>query len=181
MRVKVDMIMLTKLLRQMYGQHPVVISVREMLQNAKDACLRAGVIPKISIEIQTNSDGTWVICKDNGCGMTKDIIDNAFMSIGNPHKELEDGAVGRFGIGIKVAINSQSEWYVRTNEFAFDNTFLLDEDKEPVARSTARGAARRDERAGRSRGALSHASADVQFADKSFKRDGHGCWPIANS
>lgn len=131
MRMKVDMAMLTKLLRTMYSRHPVEIGVRETLQNAGDACKKAGVTPRITIKIERTAAGTWVICDDNGCGMDLDTIENCFLQIGNPHKELEQGATGRFGVGIKVAVNSQSEWYVRTNEFAFDNTFLEDPDRQP--------------------------------------------------
>jgi hypothetical protein len=110
--------LLKLLIQPLYGDNPTY-GVRELLQNAVDACNEretlgnypAGEEGKITVSVDTKAK-TFTI-EDNGIGMTKDIILNHYLSIGSSYrfsedylnKYMEDGKSkvsrsGRFGIGV---------------------------------------------------------------------------------
>lgn len=115
---------------QLYGNS--LWAFRELLQNAFDAIkeqIAWGMINKnldpkehleqlgkmlaIDISLAIKKDGAWLICRDQGVGMTKDIIEHYFLHSGaskrHEIKELEReclkrgfclGRTGQFGIGV---------------------------------------------------------------------------------
>jgi hypothetical protein len=110
--------LLKLLIQPLYGDNPTY-GVRELLQNAVDACnerealgnYSAGEEGKITVSVDTKAK-TFTI-EDNGIGMTKDVILGHYLSIGSSYrfsedylsKYMEDGKSkvsrsGRFGIGV---------------------------------------------------------------------------------
>ncbi|MBN3941313.1 TIR domain-containing protein [Nostoc sp. NMS9] len=113
----------------LYGDH--LYAVRELLQNAFDA-VREEIAYKrlkeikdvanrqflnlqhsVNLKIEKDSDGIWLVCTDDGVGMTKDIIQNYLLVSGsarqrkiiNLERECQKygfsvGRTGKFGIGV---------------------------------------------------------------------------------
>ncbi|HIE38388.1 MAG TPA: ATP-binding protein [Anaerolineae bacterium] len=96
--------------------HPVsVIAVRELYQNGRDACRRAGRLPKIVIVVVVTDDGYGrITCRDNGCGMDEDTILDRFLRLGGTDKAAGD--TGGFGIAKAVIIGGCTHWEVRTHD-----------------------------------------------------------------
>lgn len=75
---------------RMYSGDPIVTSIKELLQNSYDAIkMEAKNTPNLQgyIEIITNKDNRTITVQDNGCGMTKEVVESAFFGIGCSHKE----------------------------------------------------------------------------------------------
>ena len=116
---------------ELYG-HPKV-AVRELLQNAFDAVReyiaydrldrdnpsdptleeRLGKLYRVNLRLEARTDGTWLVCTDDGIGMTKQIITDHLLVSGRPRRHdvlaLERkcqkagfvlGRTGQFGIGV---------------------------------------------------------------------------------
>lgn len=115
---------------QLYGDP--IWAYRELIQNAFDAVKekiayqiinedknpedflpRLRELYTIKLTLEKRADGYWLICKDDGVGMTKDIIERYFLESGlskrHEIKELERrckekgfalGRTGQFGIGV---------------------------------------------------------------------------------
>ena len=108
--------------RKLYSSHPLVIVVRETLQNSLDACREKGVDPQINLEIDLYKDGrAQFACRDNGCGMSPETITEAFLSLGTTGKG--DGGIGGFGIAA-AAIFSGSYWKVQTLSWEISSTTM---------------------------------------------------------
>jgi len=111
----IDPRLINMLGRKLYSSNPLPIVVRELLQNARDACIRAGVDPEIRIALTKVSDtpDRWIVsCDDNGIGMTTDEIVTDFLCLGG---KKADGTnqTGGFGIA-KAAIMGCTNWKVRS-------------------------------------------------------------------
>jgi hypothetical protein len=121
--VTVDPSLFSMVARTMYSSDPTIIVPRELLQNSVDACKRAGVIPEISMIIETHWSSTegesWtsIVCEDNGCGMDQDELVDKFLKLGASSKRGDSQSTGKFGIA-KAAIMSGKDWSVETNEIA---------------------------------------------------------------
>ncbi len=95
--------------------------LRELYQNALDACrcmiseansIKNNATGKIQFSIERTGDKVYLCCKDNGIGMTKEIIENHLLKIGNSYykstsfykKQAQWGGAftptSQFGIGI---------------------------------------------------------------------------------
>lgn len=91
-------------------QDKLKVVVRELLQNALDACKkkRAQVNKKIEvqanikIEVKSESDGgNYLEIKDNGIGMDLHEVKENFLTVGKTNKKNNsEGLVGKYGIGI---------------------------------------------------------------------------------
>lgn len=105
-KITADPRLLPLVARKMYSENPVVIATREMLQNSVDACKRAGVSPRISVDLSYNSgnETATIVVKDNGCGMTEEEIVMYFLRGGSSTKAGHMNETGRFGIGTGVVI-----------------------------------------------------------------------------
>ena len=119
--MSIDPELIQMLGRKLYRNHPVVIAVRELLQNSVDACKTRGVIPHIRIDVFNTPQGVSVVCEDNGIGMTEDDIINNFLCLGGSSKRGTDAA-GKFGIA-KAAIMSGVDWWVES----LDNLITKDD------------------------------------------------------
>lgn len=110
---------LSLLTAPLYGDHPTY-GVRELLQNAVDACRERRAIEgeqyngKVTVRINRDNEGkkTFSIT-DNGIGMTEDVILNYFLKVGSTFRNSEEWKTkygergvlrnGQFGIGVLAA------------------------------------------------------------------------------
>jgi len=115
--------------RKLYSSHPLLIVVREVIQNALDAAAARGVEPMITIALDLSDNAVNVTCQDNGIGMSPEVITNSFLTIGATNKP--DGSIGGFGIAA-AAIMSCDEWSVHTLDWVLSHDDL---GKRPVRKS----------------------------------------------
>lgn len=74
----------------MYSGDPVLTAIKELLQNSYDAIkMQTKANPSLQgrIEILTDLERRTITIQDNGCGMTKEVVESAFFGIGCSHKE----------------------------------------------------------------------------------------------
>jgi len=98
----------------LYSYPLLPIVLRELFQNARDACRRVGHEPRIRIAVLGDSDFRYgqVVCRDNGCGMDEDTILDRFLCLGGTDKT--QGDTGGFGIAKAVILGGCTWWEVRT-------------------------------------------------------------------
>lgn len=132
------------LVAPLYGQKPE-IGIRELIQNAIDACIERddliakGIVPKcdapiddviVTLEYQKNGTAK-IILEDFGVGMTLEVINNYFLNIGASFRSSDlwrknheiDGhssvhRTGRFGIGILAAYLLGDEMEITTSHIS---------------------------------------------------------------
>lgn len=81
-------------------QNKLKVVVRELLQNALDACKKKGVSARINIRVE-DSKGRYLEIKDNGIGMDLQEIKDNLLTVGKSSKtDSCEGLVGKYGIGI---------------------------------------------------------------------------------
>lgn len=125
--------------RKLYTSNPVVIAIRELLQNSRDACIRAGVEPDISfvMEYDDATESVRISCSDNGCGMSEEEIVGKFLCLGGTSKTGTQES-GRFGVA-KVALMCGSYWFVHTLSSTLDSDTVLRGDDIGVALNRREG------------------------------------------
>jgi hypothetical protein len=109
------------------------IVVRELLQNSVEACrYRAfhsseaeGYIPKIKITL--DKENRTICIQDNGCGMSRNVLLNNFLTVGNsrssePSYTTESySSLARFGIGFWSAFTISETATIMTGPFEYLN------------------------------------------------------------
>jgi hypothetical protein len=114
-RGKADVGRLIKMLgAQMYQGNLAEVTIKETVQNAFDAVkasLAVGKIKEGKIDILTMPEQRIIAIRDNGQGMTKKVITDAFLTVAGTSKEgLKSGeASGGFGMA-KAAFLYGNEW-----------------------------------------------------------------------
>lgn len=104
--------------KSLYTNRLDFILVRELLQNAIDASINK---EEINIVFNWKDNNTFeLMVRDNGIGMTEEILLNVFLSIGSSYKP-DNGSTGGFGIA-KVALFSCNKWSVHTLDNYIDET-----------------------------------------------------------
>lgn len=88
--------------------------VREILQNSMDAPGSNRI--ELSVGYAINGVDTVVTCTNNGAPMTKEVLVNKFLSIGESGKGFE-GTVGGFGKAKELLCFTHQSYYIRTGEF----------------------------------------------------------------
>ena len=90
-----------------YGNTPPVVAAKEMVQNAFDAVKEAihkGQISKGDIDVTWDDATNTMVVKDNGVGMTPDILERAFFSVLGTKKDvpttMRSGGMGKAKMGI---------------------------------------------------------------------------------
>lgn len=116
---------------QQYSERPLTaITIRELLQNADDAVLATGRDDgAISFDYQEKNGWASLICKDNGSGMTEDIILDKFLCLGESEKA--SGATGGFGIAKSAIIGACDKWSIKTLDNFLSSDMI---GKEPVSK-----------------------------------------------
>jgi len=99
----------------MYNKPLAQVAVKELLQNSFDAIKArmniTGDTTTGNIDINVNYDNRTISIKDDGIGMTPDIVKNAFLSIGGTNKEGLDVSERSGGFGLaKVQFLLGSEY-----------------------------------------------------------------------
>lgn len=119
------------------------VAVRELLQNAIDACqvmkeVATGYIPSIRLSTQTDTEGrVWLVVKDNGIGMDNLVLTNYFFKVGNSYYQSTDfktfaqqkkitqfNPISRFGIGLLsvfmigdvLKVTTQNQYSIRDDK-----------------------------------------------------------------
>jgi len=121
----------------LYSECPLLaITMRELFQNARDACLAAGRTPQIVIQIEAAPDfreGV-LFCDDNGIGMDEDTILDRFLVLGESKKT--PGSTGGFGIAKATILGACSWWEVHTRNLYVSYDHL--EEGRPIDEVTPR-------------------------------------------
>lgn len=86
--------------------------IREVLQNSIDAKSTKIIITAIA----TNDEFTQFIISDNGTGMSRDTLENGFMSLGGSIKEDED-ALGGFGVASMMIAQSHESYFIKSSDY----------------------------------------------------------------
>lgn len=116
------------LIEPLYDSNPGY-GVRELLQNAVDACrereaLGSGYKGKVKVSVDTRSKTPSFRMIDNGIGMTKEVILKYFLKVGSSYRNSDEWKnkyegrfverTGRFGIGVLAAFLLGEEVSVAT-------------------------------------------------------------------
>ena len=125
----------------LYTESPLVaVTVRELFQNARDACLHSGRTPEIVLEVQADTALRYgaLACDDNGVGMDEACLLDRFLVLGESKKD--DGSTGGFGIAKAAILGAASWWEVQTNDLwlSFDHL----EEGRPIGHVAGRTGAR---------------------------------------
>ena len=93
----------------------LMAAIREALQNATDAARRAGlsVSQGVLVQLPTHSNPMITII-DQGSGMTKEFMENTYMSFGSSTKAGDNGSAGGLGVGRWAAYGYIRECYITT-------------------------------------------------------------------
>lgn len=103
-----------KLIGPLYGKESYYVGLRELIQNAIDACKikqkqfqdseKNEYYPKVEILIKKESNYSTLIVSDNGNGMDEKTLRFVYFKIGESNKaEYDINLVGKFGIGSLAA------------------------------------------------------------------------------
>ena len=121
----------------LYRESPLVsITLRELFQNARDACLAVEREPEILVELEADACFTQGIlsCDDNGVGMDEDTILDRFLVLGESKKSTD--ATGGFGIAKATILGACSWWEVHTRDLYLSCDHL--EEGRPIDRAAER-------------------------------------------
>lgn len=148
-KLSIDYQAITKLLmgEKIYGDKK--LALREMIQNSIDACkLRKEFEDhqkqygdeefSASIKIIINREAGYVAIKDNGMGMTMDIVNNYFLNIGKSYytsesfllEEYSYKPIGNFGIGFLACFMLSDEIKIITRHIDSENKISISLEKE---------------------------------------------------
>lgn len=148
-KLSIDYQAITKLLmgEKIYGDKK--LALREMIQNSIDACkLRKEFEDhqkqygdeefSASIKIIINSEAGYVSIKDNGMGMTMEIVNNYFLNIGKSYytsesfllEEYSYKPIGNFGIGFLACFMLSDEIKIMTRHIDSENKISISLEKE---------------------------------------------------
>ena len=100
-------------------QDKLEVAVRELLQNALDACKMRGVSAKIKIGLLKEDGICYLHVEDNGEGMSLPEINDYFLTVGKSGKiNQKKGLIGQFGIGILTifCIGDYAEVYTKMKD-----------------------------------------------------------------
>ena len=100
---------------RLYSYPLLPIVLRELFQNARDACRCVGSEPRIWITVLGDTDFRYgqVVCRDNGCDMDEDTILDRFLCLGGTDKTQDD--TGGFGIARAIILGGCTWWEMRTH------------------------------------------------------------------
>ncbi len=119
-------------------QDKLQVVVRELIQNALDACKNKGINADIAIKLyKENEKNEYLQIEDNGTGMDIKTVKESFLTVGKTSKgKSEKGLVGKYGIGILslFLIGDNAEIYTKTENgllLSF-KLYIMDEKKQVI-------------------------------------------------
>jgi len=90
------------------------ISLRELYQNSRDACLGLERQPDIVFTLETDDFQQGILtCEDNGCGMSEETLLSKFLVLGESEKAA--GAAGGWGIAKATVLGGACRWKLWTS------------------------------------------------------------------
>ena len=138
-KIELDYKNITQILmgEKIYGDKK--LGVRELIQNAIDACRLRKIknsenyTPEINIKINQDT----VIIKDNGIGMNNYIIKHHFLNVANSYYQSDEfknsnqnfNSIGQFGIGFLSSFMLSSIIKIKTRDIKSDKIFLIKMEK----------------------------------------------------
>lgn len=149
LKLNLDFKSITNLLmgENIYGSKK--LALREIIQNSIDACkvrkeieennIEFGDTPEpISIKLILDQDRNQVIVKDNGTGMTMEVLKKYFLNIGVSYYKSDDfilknfkySPIGNYGIGFLACFMLSKEVTVKTRHFTSSNKIQISLTKE---------------------------------------------------
>lgn len=148
-KLSIDYQAITKLLmgEKIYGDKK--LALREMIQNSIDACKLRKEFENNKkqygdeefsavIKININREAGYVAIKDNGMGMTMDIVNNYFLNIGKSYytsesfllEEYSYKPIGNFGIGFLACFMLSDEIKIMTRHIDSENKISISLERE---------------------------------------------------
>lgn len=97
-------------------QDEMKVVVRELLQNALDACKKKRIPAKVHIKVYETDNDCCLEIRDNGIGMDLRELKENFLTVGKSNKNGNcEGLVGKYGIGILSVflIGNRAEVYTK--------------------------------------------------------------------
>lgn len=148
--------LLKLLIQPLYGDDPT-FGVRELIQNATDACIErkhleepsAGYQPEVAILIDTK--GKTFTIKDNGIGMNEDVLLHYYLSAGSSYRFSDEWLknfsqdrtpmiprTGKFGVGVLSTFLLGSTILVQTRHIndllGYEFSFSLEQESIDIRR-----------------------------------------------
>ena len=94
---------------------PIGSIVREITSNAVDANQEAGVKRPVVVKLAEDEHGdVYLTIKDEGLGMTPEVIEKIYMSYYESNKRQSDSQIGGFGLGSKSPLSYQDDFNIIT-------------------------------------------------------------------
>jgi len=87
-------------------------TIRELLQNASARNLNA---TRIDFHVEEIKDSNRIICSDNGAGMSRDVLQNVFLVLGESSKGF--GEVGGLGIARNLICFSANKYVISSSDY----------------------------------------------------------------
>lgn len=112
--------------KNLYSGDPISIALRELVQNAIDACRRRKVKPDIAVCIRRLAADIYEIsCSDNGIGMNDEQIVSDFLCIGGTSKKDDSKikSIGRFGVASTIVFGADN-FDIRTLNYHYTKAML---------------------------------------------------------
>lgn len=106
-----------KMLTSKLYPNPIKAFIQEYISNAYDAMVKAGTLDSrfILVSLKPDASGQWYfIVQDEGSGMTEDIVDKYFMSLGASESRGQGDKIGAKGLGAKCAFAYTPVFQMRT-------------------------------------------------------------------
>lgn len=105
---------------------PKEATVREIVSNATDATVLVPLADRKPIEITSPSTfKPSLTVRDQGVGMTPELVDEIFLQFGGSTKELDFSQIGAFGLGAKSPLSYCSEFSVSTTRDGITTDVLI--------------------------------------------------------
>jgi hypothetical protein len=106
-----------KMLTSKLYPDPIKAVIQEYISNAYDAMVTAKTLDSrfINVSLKPDASGQWYfIVQDEGSGMTEDIVEKYFMSLGASESRGEGDKIGAKGLGAKCAFAYSPVFQLRT-------------------------------------------------------------------
>lgn len=149
--------LLKLLIQPLYGDDPS-FGIRELIQNAIDACIERKHLespsvayrPEVTVSIDTKKK---IFCiKDNGIGMNEDVLLHYYLSAGSSYRFSEEWIknftqdrvaeiprTGKFGVGVLSTFLLGSTIFVQTrhinDSLGYEFSFILEQDNIDIRRT----------------------------------------------